>query len=71
MKNVHFVFFDAGGGHRSAATALKNVIEQQGRPWNVRLFNLQEELDALDIFRKLTESVFKTSTTACSRKDGL
>ena len=59
MKNIHFVFFDAGGGHRSAATALKSVIEQQGRPWNVRLFNLQEELDALDIFRKLTRIRFQ------------
>src|SRR3954451_6693153 len=59
MKKVYFVFFDAGGGHRSAATALKNVIEQQRRPWNVRLFNLQEELDALDIFRKITRVRFQ------------
>ncbi len=51
---IDFIFFDAGGGHRSAATALKAVIEQQRRPWNVRLVNLQEVLDALDIFRKLT-----------------
>jgi UDP-N-acetylglucosamine:LPS N-acetylglucosamine transferase len=59
MKKVYFVFFDAGGGHRSAATALKNVIEQQRRPWNVRLFNLQEELDSLDIFRKITRIRFQ------------
>jgi Glycosyltransferase family 28 C-terminal domain len=49
-----FVFFDAGGGHRSAANALKAVIEQQGRPWEIRLVNLQEILDPLDIFRKYT-----------------
>jgi 1,2-diacylglycerol 3-beta-galactosyltransferase len=54
MKRVEFVYFDAGGGHRSAATALKSVAEQQGRAWDVRLFNLQEELDSLDIFRKIT-----------------
>ncbi|HYP05034.1 MAG TPA: galactosyldiacylglycerol synthase, partial [Bryobacteraceae bacterium] len=54
MKRVDFVFFDAGGGHRSAATALKSVAEQQGRNWDVRLFNLQEQLDSLDIFRKIT-----------------
>ena len=54
MKKVDFVFFDAGGGHRSAATALKAVVEQQGRPWEVRLVNLQEVLDSLDIFRKVT-----------------
>ena len=54
VKRVHFLFFDAGGGHRAAATALKSVIEQQNRPWDVRLVNLQEMLDSLDIFRKVT-----------------
>lgn len=54
MKRIDFVFFDAGGGHRSAAGALRLVIEQQQRPWEVRLVNLQELLDPLDIFRKLT-----------------
>jgi len=51
---VDFVFFDAGGGHRSAANALKAVIEQQGRPWEIRLVNLQEIMDPLDIFLKYT-----------------
>jgi Glycosyltransferase family 28 C-terminal domain/Monogalactosyldiacylglycerol (MGDG) synthase len=54
MKRVDLVFFDAGGGHRSAAMALKTVIEQQRRPWEVRLVNLQEVLEPLDIFKKLT-----------------
>ncbi|HZU26625.1 MAG TPA: glycosyltransferase [Bryobacteraceae bacterium] len=54
MKRIDFVYFEAGGGHRSAAIALKTVIEQQGRPWQVRLVNLQEVLDPLDIFRKYT-----------------
>ncbi len=54
MKKIDVLFFDAGGGHRSAATALWHVIEQQGRDWDVRLVNLQEVLDSLDIFRKLT-----------------
>jgi len=48
------MYFDAGGGHRSAATALKAVIESQNRGWNVRLVNIQEVLDPLDIFRKIT-----------------
>src|SRR5579864_3885735 len=48
------MFFDAGGGHRAAATALKAVIDQQQRGWEVRLVNLQEILDPLDIFRKFT-----------------
>ncbi len=53
-RRLDFVFFDAGGGHRSAANALKAVVEQQGRPWEIRLVNLQELLDSLDVFRKYT-----------------
>src|SRR5260370_13854781 len=53
-KKLDFIFFDAGGGHRSAANALKSVIEQQQRPWDIRLVNLQEVLRPLDIFRKVT-----------------
>ena len=30
------------------------MIEQQQRPWRVRLVNLQEVLDSLDVFRKVT-----------------
>ncbi len=54
MQKIEFVYFDAGGGHRSAATSLKAVIESQKRPWDVQLFNLQEHLDALDFVRRLT-----------------
>ena len=59
MKKIDFIYFDAGGGHRSAAMALKSVIDSQnratgGEPWEVRLVNLQEVLDSLDIFRKIT-----------------
>ena len=54
MKTVDFLFFDAGGGHRAAATALKAMVEQQQRPWNVRMVNVQEVLDPLDVFRKVT-----------------
>ena len=54
MKRIDLVFFDAGGGHRAAANALREVIESQHRPWEIRLINLQELLDPLDIFRKIT-----------------
>ncbi|MGE5487157.1 MAG: glycosyltransferase [bacterium] len=54
MPKLDFIYFDAGGGHRAAATALKLVIDQQNRGWDVRLVNLQEMLDSIDIFRKLT-----------------
>lgn len=54
MKTVDLVYFNAGGGHRAAALALRDMIAQQGRPWNVRLVNLVEVLDRNDVFRKLT-----------------
>lgn len=54
VKKVDFIYFDAGGGHRSAAMALQQVIAQQGRPWDIRMVNLQEQLDSLDIFRRIT-----------------
>ena len=54
MKKLDFLFFDAGGGHRAAANALRQVMEQQGRPCEVRMVNFQEVLDAIDVFRKVT-----------------
>ena len=51
---VDLIFFDAGGGHRAAATALESVIRQQQHPWDIRLVDLQDVLDDLDIFRKIT-----------------
>ena len=53
-RRIHLVFFDAGGGHRNAATALQVQIERQGLALDVSLMNLQEVLDPLDILRKLT-----------------
>ncbi|MFY9802857.1 MAG: glycosyltransferase [Candidatus Acidiferrales bacterium] len=52
MPRIEFCFFDAGGGHRAAATALEMSIKAQGRSWDVRLTNLQELLDELDILKK-------------------
>lgn len=52
--DVDFIFFDAGGGHRAAATALEAVARREERAWNIRLVDLQDVLDELDIFRKLT-----------------
>src|SRR5689334_8275795 len=54
MKKVDFIFFDAGGGHRAAAGALRTVMEQQKRPFEIRMVNLQEILDSIDVFRKFT-----------------
>ena len=54
MKKIDFVFFDAGGGHRSAANALNSIIVEQNRPWEVRLVDLQDILTSLDVIRKYT-----------------
>ena len=55
MHKLRIVFFDAGGGHRNAANAIKTVIEQQGRPWQVELLNLQELLDTIDPLQKVAK----------------
>jgi Glycosyltransferase family 28 C-terminal domain len=52
VPRIEFGFFDAGGGHRAAATALEMAIQAQHRPWEVRLTNLQELMDPLDIAKK-------------------
>jgi hypothetical protein len=54
MKTLELVFFDAGGGHRSAANALCEVVRREQRPWEMQMMNLQELLDEMDVFRKIT-----------------
>jgi len=49
-RRISLVFFDAGGGHRNAATALKVEIERQRLPFEVSLVNLQEVLDPWTFF---------------------
>jgi Glycosyltransferase family 28 C-terminal domain len=51
---VDLIFFDAGGGHRASATALKAVAEQQGRRWQMRMVNLREVLEPIDLIRRVT-----------------
>jgi len=52
VARIEFGFFDAGGGHRAAATSLELAIQREQLPWEVRLVNLQERLDPLDILKK-------------------
>jgi 1,2-diacylglycerol 3-beta-galactosyltransferase len=54
MAKLDLIYFDAGGGHRAAATALKHEMARTRPDWEVRLMHLQEELSSLDIFRQLT-----------------
>ncbi len=54
LKTIDLIYINAGGGHRSAATALEMAIREQGRDWHVRLVNLFEVLDPQDVFRRTT-----------------
>jgi len=54
MRKLTIVFFDAGGGHRNAAEALKSTLEAHPGRWNVQLLNLQEQLDSIDVIRRAT-----------------
>jgi len=51
--SLEFFFFDAGGGHRSAATSLKKVIAEIYPGWDVTLVNLQDLLRPIDPFHRL------------------
>jgi len=54
LRRLELVFFDAGGGHRAAANALREVMERERRPFDIQPMNLQELLDSMDVFRQLT-----------------
>ncbi len=43
-KQIDLIFFDAGGGHRASALALKAAAEEQRRNWQIRMLNLREIL---------------------------
>jgi UDP-N-acetylglucosamine:LPS N-acetylglucosamine transferase len=64
VKTLDLVYFNAGGGHRAAATALEAVIRLERRPWEVRLVNLMSILDPKDVFKKTTgmdwEDIYNT-----------
>ena len=54
MRKLTIVFHHAGGGHRSAAEALKATLSSQEHPWDVSLLDIQELLDPLDLIRRAT-----------------
>lgn len=53
MATIDLIFFDAGGGHRAAATALKSIIEKDFPSLEPRLLHLRDVLDPVDVFRKV------------------
>lgn len=53
-RTIELVYCDAGGGHRSAANALREIVRRERRPWEVRQTNLLRVFDELDVWRRLT-----------------
>ena len=53
MATLDLIFFDAGGGHRAAATALKAILEKDHPEIEPRLMHLRDVLDSVDVFRKV------------------
>ena len=58
-QKITFIYIDAGGGHRAAATALCEVIEEQQRPWDVEMVSIQDMLAPIDFIRKCTGVQFQ------------
>jgi UDP-N-acetylglucosamine:LPS N-acetylglucosamine transferase len=58
-SKIALICVDSGGGHRAAATALREVIRQQQRPWDVELLSMQDLLDSIDFIRKSTGVPFQ------------
>jgi Glycosyltransferase family 28 C-terminal domain len=54
MAHIDLIYFNAGGGHRAAADALREVMGGPGSPWQVRLLNMFELLDPEGGFKRLT-----------------
>jgi Glycosyltransferase family 28 C-terminal domain/Monogalactosyldiacylglycerol (MGDG) synthase len=54
LRKLTIVYHHAGGGHRSAADALKATLSAQENPWDVTLLDIQELLDPLDVVRRAT-----------------
>lgn len=52
MQKIELIYFNAGGGHRAAAQALRQVM--QGKAWQVSLVNLVDILDPSASFSKVT-----------------
>jgi 1,2-diacylglycerol 3-beta-galactosyltransferase len=53
-RAIEFIYIDAGGGHRAAATALAEVISGERRPWDIRTHSVQDLFHSIDVIRKST-----------------
>lgn len=58
-RKITLIYVDSGGGHRAAATALREVIHRQLRPWEVEMVCIQDVLNTVDFIRKYTGIQFQ------------
>jgi hypothetical protein len=58
-QKITLIYIDSGGGHRAAATALREVIRRQERPWDVEMVSIQDVLAQVDFVRKYTGIPFQ------------
>jgi 1,2-diacylglycerol 3-beta-galactosyltransferase len=58
-RQIELIYIDSGGGHRAAANALAEVVRQQQRPWDLRMYSIQDLLDSIDFIRKTTGVAFQ------------
>lgn len=56
MTRIDLIFYGGGGGHRSTATALSQVIEKQQPSWQPRLVNIEKTgiIEQADMFYRMT-----------------
>jgi hypothetical protein len=53
-RDLQLIYFNAGGGHRSAAIALQEVMARSHPDWTVTLINLFDVIDPEHYYQKLT-----------------
>ncbi|MEH2311623.1 MAG: glycosyltransferase [Nostoc sp.] len=56
MTRIDLIFYSGGGGHRSTANALSQVIKKQQPNWQPQLVNIEEiaNIEQADMFYKIT-----------------
>jgi len=67
-EKITLIYIDSGGGHRAAATALREVIQRQKRPWQIEMVCAQELFDSVDFIRKYTGIEFQEVYNIVLRK---
>ncbi|WP_160140477.1 glycosyltransferase [Blastochloris tepida] len=54
---IEILYFDAGGGHRSAMSALKELLDARYPAWHVKPVDLQKLLEPADPIHRLTNTI--------------